>query len=113
KLLDPRNEYGAEVEDEFAAAAARERPGLPVPERSILVAPQTDAALSQLIVLAEPLARSEPTRELIIARLVRPSRGAGAGVRRRARLGGAGARFVAGGEHRRAAQADRCSRADR
>src|SRR5205807_6270503 len=25
KVLDPRNEYGAEVEEEFAAAAARER----------------------------------------------------------------------------------------
>ena len=84
ELLDPRNAYGTEVEDEFAAAAAaaaRERPELPAPERSILVAPQTDAALGQLIVLAEPLARSEPPRELIIARLVRPSRGAGAGVR--------------------------------
>jgi Kef-type K+ transport system membrane component KefB len=84
RVLDPRNEYGSDVEDEFAAAAAaaaRERPEQPTPERSILVAPQTDAALGQLIVLAEPLARSEPARELIIARLVRPSRGSGAGVR--------------------------------
>lgn len=81
KVLDPRNEYGAEVEDEFAAAAALERPEVPAPERAILVAPQTDLALAQLVALAEPLARSEPARELIIARLVRPSRGAGAGVR--------------------------------
>ncbi len=43
-----------------------------MPERSILVAPQTDAALGQLIALAEPLARSEPPRELILARLVEP-----------------------------------------
>ncbi len=50
-------------------------PALPVPERSILVAPQTDAALEQLIALAEPLARSAPQRELIIARLVRAAPG--------------------------------------
>lgn len=84
KLLDPRNEYGAHVEDQFAEAARAARleyPGVPVPERAILVAPQTDAALEQLTLLAEPLARSEPARELIIARPVRPSRGAGAGVR--------------------------------
>jgi Kef-type K+ transport system membrane component KefB len=80
KLLDPRNEYGAQVEDEFAAAAqqaAREHPELSVPARSILVAPQTDAALGQLVALAEPLARSAPPHELIIARLVPPPRAAG------------------------------------
>jgi hypothetical protein len=80
KLLDPRNEYGAQVEDEVeeaARAAALEHPELTVPPRSILVAPQTDAALGQLVALAEPLARSEPRHELIIARLVAPPRGAG------------------------------------
>jgi Kef-type K+ transport system membrane component KefB len=84
KLLDPRNEFGAKVEDEFAEAAraaSREHPELKVPGRSILVAPQTDAAMAQLVALAKPLARSEPVRELIIARPVQPSRGAGAGVR--------------------------------
>ncbi len=84
KLLDPKNEYGRGVEDEFAdaaLAAVQAHPELPVPDRSILVAPQTDAALPQLVALAEPLARSVPPRELIIARLVRPPRGAGAGVR--------------------------------
>jgi K+:H+ antiporter len=84
KLLDPKNEYGTAVEDAFAdaaLAAVQEHPELPVPERSILVAPQTDAALVQLVDLAEPLARSEPPREMIIARLVRPPRGAHAGVR--------------------------------
>jgi Kef-type K+ transport system membrane component KefB len=80
KLLDPSNEYGSKVEDEFADAAreaAREHPELAVPARSILVAPQTDAAIAQLIELAEPLARSEPPRELIVARLLPPPRGAG------------------------------------
>jgi Kef-type K+ transport system membrane component KefB len=84
RLLDPRNVYGATVEDELADAAreaAREHPELAVPEHAILVAPQTDAALGQLVNLAEPLARSEPVRELIITRLVEPPRGAGAGVR--------------------------------
>jgi K+:H+ antiporter len=84
KLLDPKNKYGRGVEDEFAdaaLAAVQAHPELPVPDRSILVAPQTDAAIGQLVALAEPLARSEPARELIIARLVQPPRGAGAGVR--------------------------------
>jgi hypothetical protein len=80
KLLDRENTYGAKVEDEFAAARARtavEYPGLVVPEHSILVAPATDTALAQLLALAEPLARSQPPRELILARLVQPPRGAG------------------------------------
>jgi Kef-type K+ transport system membrane component KefB len=79
KLLDPRNELGAPVEEELIdarAASAAEFPGLAMPEESILLAPQGDAALPQLRSLAEPLARSEPPRELILARLVRPPRGA-------------------------------------
>jgi hypothetical protein len=77
KLLDPKNEYGAPVEEELEEARRRssiEFPEVPQPERSILVAPQTDTALPQLLALAEPLARSEPPRELILARLVRPPR---------------------------------------
>ncbi len=84
KLLDPKNKYGTAVEDEFAdaaLAAVQAHPELPVPERSILVAPETNAAIGQLVALAEPLARSGQMREMIIARLVRPPRGAGAGVR--------------------------------
>jgi Kef-type K+ transport system membrane component KefB len=80
KVLDPRNEYGSQVEDEFAEAArqaAAEHPELMVPARSILVAPQTDAAIGQLIALAQPLATSDPRHELIITRLVEPPRGAG------------------------------------
>jgi Kef-type K+ transport system membrane component KefB len=78
-LLDPKNELGAPVEEELEEARKRssiEFPDLPVPERSILVAPQTDTGLVQMRSLAEPLARSEPPRELIVARLVRPPRGA-------------------------------------
>jgi Kef-type K+ transport system membrane component KefB len=79
KLLDPKNRFGAPLEEELEEARAMssaEFPELPVPERSILVAPQSDAAVPQLVSLAEPLARSEPPRELIIARLVRPPRSA-------------------------------------
>jgi Kef-type K+ transport system membrane component KefB len=79
RLLDPRNEYGTPVEEELEAARreiAVEFPELAVPERSILVAPQTDAALPQLLALAEPLARSTPPRELILARVVQPPRSA-------------------------------------
>jgi Kef-type K+ transport system membrane component KefB len=77
KLLDPKNRFGAPVEEELEDARRLSRvefPDLPVPEKSILVAPQTDAALAQLLTLAEPLARSEPPRELIVARLVQPPR---------------------------------------
>src|SRR5438105_6865644 len=84
RLLDPKNEYGRQVEDEFAEAALaalQAHPELPIPERSILVAPETDTATAQLVALAEPLAASTPVRELIVARLVQPTRGARTGVR--------------------------------
>jgi hypothetical protein len=77
KLLDPNNEHGTPVEEELEEArkvSSYEFPDLPVPERSILVAPQTDTDLAKLRAIAEPLARSEPPRELILARLVRPPR---------------------------------------
>jgi Kef-type K+ transport system membrane component KefB len=84
RLLDPHNDFGEKPEEELAASsvmAAQPEPGvgpeLPVGAgHSILVAPQSAAALEQLLALAEPLARSEPQRELILARLVRPPRGA-------------------------------------
>ncbi|MEA2479656.1 MAG: hypothetical protein QOJ07_1578 [Thermoleophilaceae bacterium] len=81
KLLDPKNELGAPIEEELEEARRRssmEFPDVPVPDRSILVAPQTDSGLTQLRALAEPLARSEPPRELILGRLVRPPRRAAA-----------------------------------
>jgi Kef-type K+ transport system membrane component KefB len=75
RLIDPRNEFGAPVDEELVVAR-REPPEIPVPERSILLAPQTEHGLAQLRAVGEPLARSEPPRELIVARLVRPPRGA-------------------------------------
>jgi hypothetical protein len=80
-LLDPKNELGAPVEEELEEArqeSIEEFPALPQPEESILVAPQSEGAFPQLLALAEPLARSEPPRELILATLVRPPRGAAA-----------------------------------
>jgi K+:H+ antiporter len=79
KLLDPRNELGAPVEQELDEARERSSaqfPGLIVPDRSILVAASSGPALDQLLALAKPLARSAPPRELILARLVAPPRGA-------------------------------------
>jgi Kef-type K+ transport system membrane component KefB len=68
RLIDPRNEFGSSPEDELA-------PPKEAPAHAILVAPQSDGALEPLLALAAPLARSEPPRELILARLVRPPSG--------------------------------------
>jgi DNA-binding SARP family transcriptional activator len=43
--------------------------GPAAPDRSILVAPRATRSLDALLALAEPLARSEPRRELILTRL--------------------------------------------
>jgi Kef-type K+ transport system membrane component KefB len=84
RLIDPRNDFGEKPEEELAALgamAAQPQMGVGAGQaagagHSILVAPQSAAALEQLLALAQPLARSEPRRELVVARLVRPPRGA-------------------------------------
>jgi Kef-type K+ transport system membrane component KefB len=78
RLLDPKNEFGAPVDEELEEARRESLASspIPVPEHAILLAPQTDAALPQLLALAEPLAASEPPRELILVRVMRPPRGA-------------------------------------
>ncbi len=76
KLLDPRNTYGAPVGEELEQAREQEvGMAVPTPEHSILVAPHTEAALTQLRRLAEPLAGSVPPRELVLVRLVETPRG--------------------------------------
>jgi Kef-type K+ transport system membrane component KefB/nucleotide-binding universal stress UspA family protein len=78
--LDPKNELGAPVEEELEEArmvSSAQFPTLEVPERSILLAPEGEPGLEQLRAVAEPLGSSEPPRELILARLVLPPRGAG------------------------------------
>jgi Kef-type K+ transport system membrane component KefB len=76
--LDPNNDFGEPVEAELdrAAAATAEITPMPIPEQSILVAPQTEAAVEQLLAIAVPLATSDPPRELILARLIEPPRSA-------------------------------------
>jgi Kef-type K+ transport system membrane component KefB len=76
--LDPNNDFGEPVEAELDRAREETAAITPIaiPEQSILVAPQTEAALAQLLAVAEPLATSEPPRELIVARLIEPPRGA-------------------------------------
>jgi Kef-type K+ transport system membrane component KefB len=75
RVIDPRNSFGEPPEDELAAAKRLTVDEAPGPARSILVAPQSDGALEPLLALATPLARSQPPRELIIARLIRPPLG--------------------------------------
>jgi hypothetical protein len=81
RLLDPHNRLGAPVQEELVESRAQSLvafPSVRPPERSILIAAQADGALATLRELAEPLARSQPPRELILVRLVRPPRGASA-----------------------------------
>jgi Kef-type K+ transport system membrane component KefB len=73
RLIDPGGRLAVRPEDELAAATATAE-GPPAPERAILVAPQDGRHLDALLALAEPLARSQPARELLLARLLVPSR---------------------------------------
>jgi hypothetical protein len=78
-LVDPGNKLGAPVAEELEIARDRtmmEFPSLILPDKSILVAAQTDDGLRRLVPVGERLARAEPPRELIVARLVRPPQGA-------------------------------------
>jgi len=63
--LDPRRRFSAPVEDELA-----EPPGA----RSILVAPLGAGNVDALVAIAEPLARGEPEREIVLARPLPPPR---------------------------------------
>jgi Kef-type K+ transport system membrane component KefB len=74
RLLDPKEELSETPEEEFRRARlAGPMPETVGPQRSIIVAPQDDKNTDALIALAEPLARSQPPRELILVRLVLPS----------------------------------------
>jgi Kef-type K+ transport system membrane component KefB len=75
KLIDPRNLFGAPPEAELEAAPRLLGEGQAAPARAILVAPQSEAALAQLLSIASPLARWKPPREVVLVRLVRPPRG--------------------------------------
>jgi len=72
KLIDPHGEMTAPVEEELREAEAPREPV--VLRRSVIVAPQDERNADALLSLAEPLAKSIPPREVVLARLVTPSR---------------------------------------
>jgi Kef-type K+ transport system membrane component KefB len=76
RLIDPRGTLSAPPEEEVRRAQSVEDLGVAVarPERSIVAAPLDEQNLDPLLALAEPLARSQPQRELIMLRLVVPGR---------------------------------------
>jgi Kef-type K+ transport system membrane component KefB len=76
RLIDPRGELSVPPEEELQAAPTMLEAEIesPVPERSILVAPLDEQNLDALVALAEPLARSQPPRGVILARLLEPPR---------------------------------------
>src|SRR5262249_19153794 len=68
RLFDPRRELSSPAEEEIG----QREPGAPA-LRSIVVAPQDDRNLPALLAISEPLARSQPPRELVIVEVVRPA----------------------------------------
>jgi K+:H+ antiporter len=74
RLLDPRRELSAPVEDELADADREPLPEGPEPEALILVAPLEERNVDELLALAEPLARAGPATELLLVRLLEPPR---------------------------------------
>jgi hypothetical protein len=75
-LVDELGIEPSVVVQELEKAILRHDPALDLatapsaPERSILVAPRDDRKLAALLALAEPLAKTRPPRELILARLI-------------------------------------------
>jgi hypothetical protein len=67
-VLDRLGELAARVEQELRDVEPEK------PAKSMLVAPQDPANLDALLAIAEPLAKSVPPRELIIAEVVVPTR---------------------------------------
>jgi K+:H+ antiporter len=86
RLLDPRGELSRGPEEELRATERPRDPHepVPVPDRSLLLAIQDERNLGALLALAEPMARSDPPREVILARLLRPPRTATGGLVARA-----------------------------
>ena len=72
RLLDPRGELSSGPEEDFRRVDAPDAAAAP-PERSIVVAPQDERRIDALLAIAEPLAQSQPPRELILARLLEPA----------------------------------------
>jgi Kef-type K+ transport system membrane component KefB len=74
RLIDSRGELSEPPEElQRVVGGAEREEAARAPMRAILVAPQDDGAVDMLLAVAEPLARSEPPRELILVRLVAPA----------------------------------------
>jgi Kef-type K+ transport system membrane component KefB len=71
KLLDPKGTLSDRPGEELLTVTSQDGA---VATHAILVAPQDLHRLGPLLALAEPLARSQPPRELILAGLIVPSR---------------------------------------
>ena len=56
RLIDPKNRFGEPPEAELAAATRLTIADTAAPSHSILIAPQTEAALEPLLAIAAPLA---------------------------------------------------------
>ncbi len=69
RLLDPRRLLSAPVEEELLGAE-----GESVHDGAILVAPLAEENIDELLALAEPLARADPRREILLVRLLEPPR---------------------------------------
>jgi Kef-type K+ transport system membrane component KefB len=78
RLLDPKGQLSEAPERALRRLVRRQGPRAQA-ERSILVAPLDDNAVDRLVAIAEPLARSEPPRELLLVRLM-PAVGLAAGL---------------------------------
>jgi Kef-type K+ transport system membrane component KefB len=76
RLIDPRRELSEPPEEELrrAVRVSEEQLTIPVPLRSILVAPQDERNFEALLSLALPIAKSTPPRELILVEVVVPDR---------------------------------------
>jgi K+:H+ antiporter len=73
RVLDPKGELSEPPEEEIRRARLEEPlPATFVPQRSVIVAPQDDTSVDALLALGVPLARSQPPREIILVRLLRP-----------------------------------------
>jgi Kef-type K+ transport system membrane component KefB len=72
RWLDPKRELSSDPEEDLRAETAPV-PGTAARAHSILVAPQDDRKVDALLAVAEPLAQSQPPRELILARLLEPA----------------------------------------
>jgi len=77
RLIDPRRELSSAPEDDIRRAVTEEEPERrrveARPDHSIVVAPQDDSRMEALLAIAEPLARSQPPRELVLVRVLEPS----------------------------------------